>query len=266
MTAAAETPAARRTGPGIRSTIRWILWLQVGLAAILFSADLARVLPQIAWGSDAPALTTPAAPGDQTRRYRPAEIAPREAPPGSRPLPVPADMPSRLLFEPTTWQDAPALVLTGAIAPGDAARFAEFMAGRDAPATVFLNSPGGSVGDALDIGRALRGMDAATRMTAADICLSACPYLLAAGTARTVAEGAMVGVHQHYFGENAALPAFLAVEDIQRGQAEVMAYLVEMGVDPRLMQPALSTPPDEIYLLTAAEMADVRLVTGDAAE
>ncbi len=258
MTTDTEPPKA---GADVRTLIRGILWLQIFLALILFSADLSRILPTLFAPSAAPELTAPVAPGDQTRRYRPADLIRREAPPGARPLPVPQDMPSRLLFETTEWDGDPALVLTGAIMPGDADRFSDFMAGREAPETVFLNSPGGSVGDALAIGRALRELEANTAMSEADICLSACPYLLAAGVDRTVAEGAMVGVHQHFFGENTALPAFLAVEDIQRGQGEVMAYLVEMGIDPRVMQPALMTPPDEIYILTPEELADFDLVT-----
>lgn len=264
MSAEAEPQEADTSaGPDVRTLIRFILWLQIFLALILFSADLSRVLPTLFSPSDAPEITSPVAPGDQTRRYRPADLAPREAPPGARPLPVQQDMPSRLLFEATTWEDAPALVMTGGIGPGDAERFAEFMTAREAPATVFLNSPGGSVRDALLIGRRLREMEAATAMTEADVCLSACPYILAGGVTRDVAAGAMVGVHQHFFGENTALPAFLAVEDIQRGQGEVMAYLVDMGIDPRLMQPALMTPPDEIYILTAEEMADYGLTSAE---
>lgn len=261
-----DLPEPRKAGADVRTLIRWILWFQVFLALILFSADLGRILPDLFSRTSAPEITAPTAPGDQTRRYSPGRMMPREAPPGSRPLPVPQDMPSRLTFDATEWEGAPALVLTGAITPGDAERFAEFMVARNAPEVVFLNSPGGSVRDALLIGRDIRAMEADTRMSTVDICLSACPYLLAAGVERRVDEGAMVGVHQHFFGENTALPAFLAVEDIQRGQGEVMAYLVEMGIDPRVMQPALMTPPDEIYILTAEELADYRMVTDAAAD
>ncbi|MAB16290.1 MAG: hypothetical protein CMN07_03825, partial [Roseobacter sp.] len=83
---------------------------------------------------------------------------------------------------------------------------------------------------------------------------SACPYLLAAGTSRTIPEDASVGVHQHFFGENTLLPTFLAVEDIQRGQGEVMEYLDQMGIDPLVMRHALATPSDEIYLLLPEEL------------
>lgn len=242
--------------------LRWIFGLQLAFAAVLLGSDLLRVLPRLAFPSDAPDITQPLGPGDQTRRYDPQDVVPRAPLPGSRPIPTTTDMPSRLDFVDTVWNGEPTITLTGEIAPGDAARFDEFLTTVDpAPTQVFLNSPGGSVMDALAMGRALRSLGAATRMTATDICLSACPYLLAAGTTRTVAEGGLVGVHQHFFGENTALPAFIAVKDIQRGQGEVMAYLDDMGIDPLIMRHALATPPDEIYLLTPSEMAEYRLIS-----
>ena len=68
-------------------------------------------------------------------------------------------------------------------------------------------------------------------------------------------------MHQHYFDENIALPAFLAVKDIQRGQGEVLEYLIEMDIDPALMRHALVTPPEDIYILLPQELTDYRLVT-----
>lgn len=234
--------------------LRAVLVVQFAFAAILFGGDLARVLPHLVSPSNAPALTEPLRPGDQTRRYDPSHVPTRVANPDSRPLPVTGDMPSRLLFETTQWAGQRALAITGAIAGGDAARFADFIATHEDPEIVFLNSPGGSVSDALAIGRQLRDIGATTAMADSDVCLSACPYILAAGTTRTIPEGAWVGVHQHFFGENIALPAFLAVEDIQRGQGDVMRYLNDMGIDPLVMQHALTTPPDEIYILTRDEL------------
>jgi hypothetical protein len=53
----------------------------------------------------------------------------------------------------------------------------------------------------------------------------------------------------------------MAVEDVQRGQAEVMGYLVEMDLDPLLMRHALATPPGEIYLFVPEELREYRVVT-----
>jgi hypothetical protein len=257
------TDAAAPRLPASRM-LRWIFGLQLIFAAVLLGSDLLRVLPKLAFTSTAPAITQPAGPGDQTRHYDPSRIDPRPARPGSRPVPTNTDMPSRLVFVDTAWDGKPTITLTGQIAPGDADRFADFLTTVvPAPVQAFLNSPGGSVQDALAMGRQLRKLGIDTQMTASDICLSACPYLLAAGTARTVEDGALVGVHQHYFGENTALPAFIAVDDIQRGQGEVMEYLSEMDIDPLIMRHALVTPPNEIYLLTADEMQTYRLTTAD---
>ncbi|QQA44099.1 ATP-dependent Clp protease proteolytic subunit [Pelagovum pacificum] len=259
----------KTSGPGrqVKRTIMWILWVQVGLATVLFGSDFLRILPELTMPSSAPEIDEPLRPGDQTRRYRPADLELRTARPGSRPIPVTEDMPSRLLMESTTWETRPTLTLTGRIEAGDAERLSSFLTeATTQPELVYLNSPGGSVSDALAIGRQLRGLEVETRMTESDICMSACPYILASGTVREVEEGAMVGVHQHFFGENTALPAFLAVEDIQRGQGAVMEYLDEMGIDPMLMQPALITPPGEIYLLTQAELESYRLITTSADE
>ena len=86
-------------------------------------------------------------------------------------------------------------------------------------------------------------------------------HLLAPGTARQAAPGAVVGVHQHFFGKNTLLPAFMAVRDVQRAQASVMDYLDEMGVDLRMMSFALRTPPEEIHILDAEHLRDFNLVT-----
>lgn len=240
--------------------IKAILGLQIAMGAALFAGDIAGGLrlPGLP-GPAAPGLDQPVRPGDQTRRFRPAELR-RPA----SPLPGTADMPERLAISASGPEATRVMTLRGAVAAGDAERVAAFLdSASPAPRVVRLDSPGGAVSEALEIGRALRAVGLDTEVQAGAVCLSACPYMLAAGVHRRADEGAHVGVHQHYFGEATLLPAFMAVEDIQRGQARVMAYLDEMGVDLRLMRPALETPPDEIYILVPEEMREVRLVTGE---
>ncbi|MEM9249821.1 MAG: hypothetical protein AAGB05_14140 [Pseudomonadota bacterium] len=247
---------------GARTALRLVLILQIGLALALAAADLARAVPPGSLpsalpfnlpGFGPPAFDSPISPGDQRRRFSPDDLVA---------LPALGDMPSRLLFE----RDGAEVALTGQIAPGDADRFADWLAGQGGDIDrATLHSTGGSVSDALAIGRALREAGLATEIGAERLCLSACPYVFAGGVTRTVADTGALGVHQHFHGENAYLPAFLAIEDIQTGQSEVMAYLVEMDVDPRVMIPAMATPPAQIYMLVPDELAEYGLVTADEA-
>ncbi|MBM7068338.1 ATP-dependent Clp protease proteolytic subunit [Actibacterium sp. 188UL27-1] len=242
-----------------RFALRSLLFVQLGVAAILLGQDFAKIAPSIRLPSFAPSPDMPIRPGDQTRRFDPRTMPRRPDLPGGTPMPTDIDMPARLFFED---QGDGVVLVTGTIQPGDADRFTDWLAEQDPqPETLQFHSPGGSVDDALAIGRAIRTTEVTTQMTAQAVCLSACPYMLMAGTERRVAHGAWVGVHQHYYGENTILPAFLAVEDIQQSQARVVAYLDEMEIDLRLMQHALSTPPSEIYLFVAKELLDYKVAT-----
>ena len=57
------------------------------------------------------------------------------------------------------------------------------------------------------------------------------------------------------------LPAFLAVEGIQRGQAESLRFLDEMGIEAMILIHSLETPPEDMYLLVEEELTDYRLAT-----
>ncbi|SFE54573.1 COG3904 family protein [Roseivivax sediminis] len=243
----------------IGRTLKSVLAVQMGLGALLVLGDIgARPggLRLPGFGPSAPALTEPVRPGDQRRVYDPARLAP-----GTRPGQTTQDLPERLTL---TRIDCGTYRLEGGISEGDAERIATRLGEvSPAPETLVLHSPGGSVTDALQLGRHLRQEGIGTRMLAGESCFSACPYILAGGTPREIADDAAVGVHQHYFGENSLLPARFAVEDIQRGQGEVMAYLSDMGIDPMVMTHALATPPDEIYVLMQEELERYNFVTPD---
>lgn len=248
-----ETGQARNGRGGTYRVLRWLLGGQIALAVLLVLIDLGPAIPQMLSPSTVPDLDQPTAPGDQTRHYRPRNPA--------RPGPgVDPDMPRRLLAEPVTIDEENALRLRGAITPGDAERIIEDLRAAR-PAIVSLDSPGGSVLDALEIGRVIRDLGAETRLQGQAVCLSACPYAFVGGTTRSIDDGARLGVHQHSFGASNILPVFLAVEDIQRGQAEVLDHLVAMGIDLRVMGPAMATPADEIYILTPDELRDWRVVS-----
>ncbi|WP_019954177.1 COG3904 family protein [Yoonia vestfoldensis] len=243
--------------------LKLIFILQIVIAGFLIVTDL-----ETRWrfdlAGDRPAPTGPIAPGDQTRRYDPRETTPRFADPATTPnINLPDNLPTRLEF---TLRDEPdigmILMMNGAIDPDDPARLTAYLDTLDTvPATVAINSPGGSVDAALQIGAALRAQALNTLILPGMACLSACPYMLAGGVERHVSATGAVGLHQHYYETPGYMPVFFAVENIQRGQGETMRYLIEMGIDPGVMVHGLSTPPDEIYVLVESELIETRLAT-----
>jgi hypothetical protein len=156
---------------------------------------------------------------------------------------------------------------TGAITPGTAERFKSEIDKRgEYVKTVVLNLPGGSVEDALEMGRLIREKGLGTLVEKGGYCASSCPLVLAGGVTRTAEKGAFVGVHQVI-----ALPApgaALAEADdrasfdlAQKVSAECQRHLVEMGVDPRVWIHAMETPSDKIFYFTDEELEQFRLVT-----
>ena len=245
-----------RTARPVARTLAAVLIFQVGIGILLVLGDIRSAPFSLPFSSpQAPRLSEPVRPGDQRRTYDPARDRPTVQP--SRDA---GELPDRLTltYEDATWR------LEGTIEDGDAQRLMPQITEADPKIeTLVLQSPGGSVRDALDLGRHLRAAGIATSVLSGEICYSACPYLLAGGATRDIDPDASVGVHQHYFGENSLLPAFVAVEDIQRGQGEVMDYLSEMGIDPLVMRHALATPPDEIYVLLPEELTRYGFVAAE---
>jgi hypothetical protein len=255
-----RTPAR----PGLGRALRLVLLVQAALALLLLLADGLRWLP----GGDPERdtlVTGPVSPGDQRRPYDPARgpgdiLRLREG----APVPdLPDEFPPRL--EITLEEDGDTgrlALLRGPVEPGDAARFEAFLAGLETPvAGVAVNSPGGVVAEALEIGRVIRAQGLATHVLPGAACFSSCPYIFAGGVTRDASRSGAIGLHQHYYDAPGYLPVFLAVEDIQQGQGRTMAYLLEMGIEPALMLHSLTTPPEAIYVLVEEELLSTRLAT-----
>ncbi|PUB10563.1 hypothetical protein [Yoonia sediminilitoris] len=62
-----------------------------------------------------------------------------------------------------------------------------------------MNSPGGIVDEALQIGKLIRDQGLETVILPSTACLSSCPYVLAGGVLRHVSLRGAVGLHQHYY-------------------------------------------------------------------
>lgn len=159
------------------------------------------------------------------------------------------------------------MAVEGSIDVGSARRLAEELAARgEYVRTLSLNSPGGSVEDAMAMARLARERGLATEVADGALCASSCPLLLAGGATRSAGEKAAIGLHQFYAAmEMTATDPAQAMSDAQATAARISRYLAEMGVDPALWLHALDTPPHALYYLSREELAQYRLISESGA-
>ncbi|WP_235679107.1 hypothetical protein [Aquibium microcysteis] len=156
------------------------------------------------------------------------------------------------------------LTARGYIDMGARTRFEEEIEARgEYVRVVALDSPGGSLDDAIGMARLIREKGIATAVEDGALCASSCPLVLAGGTARSISVKAAVGVHQFYSVSDEPAEAAQAMSDAQATTARISRHLSDMGVDPALWLHALDTPPRSLYYLSVQEMQDYRLAGGD---
>ncbi|MGV8833163.1 MAG: ATP-dependent Clp protease proteolytic subunit [Devosia sp.] len=196
-------------------------------------------------------------------------LPPAQTGPDSGPMPNVTTAPE-LLQQPLdiALGSAGELSLTGTIDPGAAERFASEIAARgEYVRTVVLDSPGGSVRDALAIGDLIHDTGLDTQVLAGALCASSCPLIFAAGKERLASPDAAIGVHQIYAGALSGTPqdnarmAGMAISDAQSITARILTSLTRSGVDPALWLHALETPPEQLYYFSGDEMVSLKLVT-----
>jgi hypothetical protein len=149
-----------------------------------------------------------------------------------------------------------------------------------------LDSSGGSVNDAIALGRRWRNLGLATtvgitveeRTAQGDqasvvpdaYCESMCVFLLLSGKTRYVPDGAHVRVHQIWMGDRAddARAASYSAQDlmiVERDVGRLAKYTFDMGGAGDLLALSLSVPPwDELHELSRDELRLTNLVTTDA--
>jgi hypothetical protein len=162
------------------------------------------------------------------------------------------------------------LMATGTITPGRSRAFAAEIERRgDYVKTVVLNSPGGSVVDALAMGRLIRERKFATEVEAGKYCASSCPLMFAGGIERRAGDRAVIGVHQVAAIKAAAKgvlrddkgPPRDEMSIVQTISARCERYLNEMGVDVRVWVHAMETPHDKLFVFKPDELKSLALVT-----
>jgi hypothetical protein len=154
------------------------------------------------------------------------------------------------------------LMATGAILPGTAAMFAAEIAKRGSNiTTIVLASPGGSVADALAMGKLIRKRNFATEVEAGHYCASSCPLVFAGGAVRRVGDSAAIGVHQVSAMAATPLPANEGMQDAQIVSAVCQRYLQGMGVDPEVWLHAMETPSERLFYFHPEDLIRLKLAT-----
>ena len=154
------------------------------------------------------------------------------------------------------------LLATGTIMPGTAKAFADEIDKRGGYVkTVALHSPGGSLHDALTIGRLIRERKFSTEVADGRYCASACPLIFAGGVERKAASKAAIGVHRAVTMSDDPLASRDGMGDGQRVSAVAQKYLREMGVDLEVWIHAMETPNDRLYYFKSDELVALKLAT-----
>ena len=253
---------------GEQAILRWIFRGTLIVTVAVLALDLADLQGPIASADTAasPAEIREESPALNLPNVLPSILAPL-LPGGDKRL-VMLPEPDGALARPMTFELVAGgkLMATGTITPGISAIFAAEV-GRhgDYIKTVVLQSPRGSVADALAIGRLIREKNFATEVEARKYCASSCPLVLAGGVERRAGEKATIGVHQV-----AAVPtaAVNRVRDdmsvAQTISARCQHYLSEMGVSPQVWVHAMETPHNRLFVFKPDELKALNLVTTTA--
>jgi hypothetical protein len=181
---------------------------------------------------------------------------------------VPLPQPQGAMAKPMTFElvGGGRLMASGTITPGVSEAFADEVGKRgDYIKTVVLNSPGGSVGDALAMGRLIRESKFATEVESGKTCASSCPLVFAGGVERRAGDKAAIGVHQVAAMASAGGPPRDEMDLAQRISARCQRYLGDMGVSLQAWVHAMETPHDKLFIFTPDELKSLNVVTGATA-
>lgn len=130
---------------------------------------------------------------------------------------------------------------------------------------VLFNSPGGSLADALELGKTIRGLGFSTgiagfrngKMLQEGICASACAYAFAGGIHRYYSAGkTRLGLHQFYSQENV-----ISNKTSQEVSGSLVAFLQAMGVDALAFSISVQAGPDAMAWLSTEDAVRLRFAT-----
>jgi hypothetical protein len=244
------------------TVLRWIFRCVVSVTVAVLAADLAGMNASVGNPDSSEVRPESAAPASPA--LLPPLLAP--LPPDKRLVQVPE--PKGPLANPMSFEliGGGRLMATGTITPGISQAFAAEIEKRgDYIRTVVLDSPGGSVADALAMGRLIRDRKLATEVEPGKFCASSCPLVFAGGIERRAGDRATIGVHQIAAVSQDRGPPRDEMSLAQKVSARCQRYLGDMGVDLQVWIHAMETPHDKLFVFKPDELKSLSLVTAPLA-
>jgi hypothetical protein len=175
----------------------------------------------------------------------------------SHPAPPAARASTGLRYTYSYIQDNKLIIhVRGEITKGDAAQFPKWVTdnirNEDKIAGVSLDSPGGSVREALLFADGVKGTEVPTIVGPGEKCVSACFLIFAAGKKRFASKEAQIGVHSLVIkGQGENLDAKGSTLDLARTATE------KFSVPPSIIGRMVATPPDKVYWLNRSDLAEM---------
>jgi ATP-dependent protease ClpP protease subunit len=120
--------------------------------------------------------------------------------------------------------------------------------GRDVRIRVDVDSQGGQVFAAMEIGRMLRSAAASISVARGASCVSACVFVLMGAPERSIADGAHIGIHRPAFGDAGSEALVDAMS------ASIVFYAEQMHVSRAIVSDMMKIPADRMRFLTIAEL------------
>jgi ATP-dependent protease ClpP protease subunit len=124
--------------------------------------------------------------------------------------------------------------------------------GTNAKHTIFLDSPGGSVASAVEIGMLLRSFEATTSVPIGSSCASSCVFMLAAGVVKYSAGD--IYVHRPY----SDIVGDIDLKDIAKERSsmivELKRYFKGVNIPESLLEVIEATPPERLRKLSNSEL------------
>jgi hypothetical protein len=246
--------------------LRWIFRIVVVVTVAVLGADLATMSGAFTDPDGAAPVTSSPSSPESSPGLIPAILAPL-LPGGDRRL-APMPQPDGAMAKPMTFElvSGGRLMATGTITPGISETFAAEVNKRsDYIKTVVLNSPGGSVGDALAMGKLIRDRKLATEVESGKYCASSCPLVFVGGVERKAGDKAAIGVHQVFAMAGDVSAVKDGMNEAQRISARCQRYLGDMGINLQMWVHAMETPKEKLFIFKPDELKSLNIVTAGTA-